>query len=49
MAATLLMNDVPKLAAEMQYLAPRSAFVMPSHALAISQTQNRVPEDGANR
>lgn len=49
MAPTLLMNDAPKLAAEMQYLAPRSAFVMPSHALAISQTQNRVPEDGADR
>lgn len=49
MAATLLMNDAPKLAAEMQYLAPCSAFGMPSHALAISQTQNRVPEVGADR
>lgn len=48
-APTLLMNDSLKLAAEMQHPAPRSAFLMPSHALTISQTQNRVPEDGVDR
>lgn len=48
-APTLLMNDSLKLAAEMQHPAPCSAFVMPSHALTVSQTQNRVPEVGADR
>lgn len=48
-APTLLMNDSLKSAAKTQRPAPCSAFVMPSHALTISQTQNRVPEDGADR
>lgn len=42
-APTLLMNDSLKSAAKRQHPAPRSAFVMPRHALAISPTQNRVP------
>ncbi|KAL1788045.1 hypothetical protein HispidOSU_012639, partial [Sigmodon hispidus] len=48
-AATLLMNDFSKFAAKIQRPASCSAFVMPSHALTISQTQNQVPEDGADR
>lgn len=35
---TLLINDSLKLAAKTQRTAPRSAFVMPSHALTVSQT-----------
>ena len=42
-APALLMNDSRKLAAQTEQAAPRSAFVMQSHALTISQTQNRVP------
>jgi hypothetical protein len=45
---TLLMNDSLKSAGKMYHPASRSAFVMPSHALTISQTQNRVPEDGGD-
>lgn len=42
-APTLLMKDVLELVAQRQQAAPRSAFVMPSHALATSRTQTRFP------
>lgn len=48
-APTLLMSGLLKRVAKKQNAAPHSAFVMPSHALAISQTQNRVPDYGVER